>query len=68
MIILSLIKNAEIINFNIGDQNTITFDRRTLSNHHGNNLDMISEYVSSLQIFIKPYNNNIIDILYSIGF
>ena len=55
MIILSLVTNAEIVNFNIGDQETITFDRTTLSDNYGNDLESISEDVSSLQNFIKTY-------------
>ncbi len=55
MLILSLVKNAEIVNFNIGDQETITFDRATLSDNYGNNLDSIAEDVSSLQNFMKTY-------------
>ena len=56
MIILSLVTNAEIVNFNIGDQETITFDRATLSDHYGNDLESISEDVSSLQNFIRTYS------------
>ena len=55
MIILSLVTNAEIVNFNIGDQETITFDRTTLSENYGNDLESISEDVSSLQNFINTY-------------
>ena len=55
MIILSLVTNAEIVTFNIGDQETITFDRTTLSENYGNDLESISEDVSSLQNFIKTY-------------
>ena len=55
MIILSLVKNAEIVNFNVGDQDTITFDRVTLSDNYGNTLDSISEDVPSLQNFMKTY-------------
>ena len=55
MIILYLDTNAEIVNFNIGDQETITFDRTTLSDNYGNDLESISEDVSSLQNFIKTY-------------
>ena len=55
MIILSLVTNAEIVNFNIGDQETITFDRTTLSDNYGNDLESISEDVSSLQNFINTY-------------
>ena len=55
MIILSLVTNAEIVTFNIGDQETITFDRTTLSENYGNDLESISEDVSSLQNFINTY-------------
>lgn len=55
MLILSLVTNAEIVTFNIGDQETITFDRTTLSDNYGNDLESISEDVSSLQNFIKTY-------------
>ena len=55
MIILSLVKNVEIINFNVGDQNTMTFDITTLSDNYGSSLDSISDNVSSLQKFIKTY-------------
>lgn len=55
MIILSLVTNAEIINFNIENQETITFDRATLSKNHVDTLDSISEDLSSLQNFIKSY-------------
>ena len=55
MIILSLVTNAEIVNFNIGDQETITFDRTTLSENYGNDSESISEDVSSLQNFINTY-------------
>ncbi|MDE5977875.1 MAG: DUF4825 domain-containing protein [Turicibacter sp.] len=55
MIILSLVKNADVINFNVGDQETITFDRVTLSNTYGNPLERISEDTQSLQNFIKTY-------------
>lgn len=55
MLILSLVTNAEIVNFNIEHQETITFDRATLSDDYGNNLESISENISSLQNFIKTY-------------
>lgn len=55
MMILSLVKNAEIVSFNIENQETITFDRATLSKNYGNTLDSISEDLSSLQNFIKSY-------------
>ena len=55
MMILSLVKNAEIVSFNIENQETITFDRATLSKTYGNTLDSISEDLSSLQNFIKSY-------------
>ena len=55
MLILSLVTNAEIVTFNIGDQETITFDRTTLSENYGNDLESISEDVSSLQNFINTY-------------
>ena len=55
MMILSLVKNAEIVSFNIENQETITFDRATLSKTYGNTLDNISEDLSSLQNFIKSY-------------
>ena len=57
MIILSLVKNVEIVNFNVGDQDTITFDRTTLSYEYGKALDNISKDASSLQNFMKSYNN-----------
>ena len=55
MMILSLVKNAEIVSFNIENQETITFDRATLSKTYGNTLDSISEDLSSLQNFMKSY-------------
>lgn len=55
MMILSLVKNAEIVSFNLENQETITFDRATLSKTYGNTLDSISEDLSSLQNFIKSY-------------
>ena len=57
MIILSLIKNAEIVNFNVEGHDMIIFDRATLSNSYGNTLDSITEDESSLQNFIKTYTN-----------
>ena len=57
MIILSLIQNAEIINFNVEGHDMIIFDRATLSNDYGNTLDSITEDESSLQNFIKNYTN-----------
>ena len=58
IIILSLIKNAEIVNFNVEGHDMIIFDRATLSNNYGNTLDSITEDESSLQDFIKTYTNN----------
>lgn len=55
MMILSLVKNAEIVSFNIENQETITFDRATLSKTYGSTLDSISEDLSSLQNFMKSY-------------
>ncbi|WP_237252669.1 DUF4825 domain-containing protein [Turicibacter bilis] len=43
MTILSLVKNAEIINFKVGDQDTVTFDRATLVDNYGKLLESISE-------------------------
>ena len=55
MILLSLVTNAEIVSFNLENQETITLDRATLSKNYGNTLDSISEDLSSLQNFIKSY-------------
>ena len=55
MMILSLVKNAEIVSFNLENQETITFDRATLSKTYGSTLDSISEDLSSLQNFMKSY-------------
>lgn len=57
MMILSLVKNADIVNFNVGNQDTIMFDRTILSNSYGNPLDSISEDASSLQNFIESYTD-----------
>ena len=57
IIILSLIKNAEIVNFNVEGHDMIVFDRTTLSNSYGNTLDSITEDESSLQNFIKTYTD-----------
>lgn len=55
MILLSLVTNAEIVSFNLENQETITFDRATLSKNYGSSLNHISEDLSSLQNFIKSY-------------
>ena len=55
MILLSLVTNAEIVSFNLENQETITLDRATLSKNFGNTFDSISEDLSSLQNFIKSY-------------
>ena len=55
MILFSLIKNAEIITFNVDGYETILFDRDKLSNNDDILLDSITEDVPSLQNFIESY-------------
>ena len=55
MMLLSLVTNAEIVSFNLENQETITLDRATLSKTYGSTLDSISEDLSSLQNFMKSY-------------
>ncbi|MBQ1274796.1 MAG: DUF4825 domain-containing protein [Cellulosilyticum sp.] len=57
MVIFSLIQNAEIIHFNIEGYDIVSFDRVTLSDNFGSNLDSISKDESSLQNFINSYTN-----------
>ena len=57
MIIFSLIKNAEIIHFNIEGYDIVSFDKVTLSDNFGSNLDSISKDESSLQNFINSYTD-----------
>ncbi|MBE6024568.1 MAG: DUF4825 domain-containing protein [Cellulosilyticum sp.] len=60
MVILSLVKNAEIVNFNVEGHDSISFDRLTLSDNYGSNLDSISQDVSSLQNFINTYTHKVV--------
>lgn len=57
LIIFSLVQNADIVNFNIADENIITYERTSLVNEHkddfGNNLEKITNDKSSLENFIK---------------
>lgn len=57
LILLSLVQNADIVNFNIADITTITYERTALVNAHkddfGNNLEEITKDKSSLENFIK---------------
>ncbi|MGG7142679.1 DUF4825 domain-containing protein [Clostridium nigeriense] len=57
LIILSLIQNADIVNFDISDGTSITYERTALVNTHkddfGNNLEEITKDKSSLENFIK---------------
>ena len=57
MVIFSLIKNAEIINFNVEGYDIVSFDKVILSDKYGSNLDSISQDESSLQNFIKSYTD-----------
>ncbi len=57
LIILSLIKNADIVNFDIDDGTVLTYKRNELVDVHkedfGNNLEEITKDKSSLENFIK---------------
>ena len=57
LIIFSLVNNVDIINFNIDDGSTITYNRTDLINAHkdefGNNLEEITKDKSTLESFIK---------------
>ncbi|MBN1078407.1 DUF4825 domain-containing protein [Clostridium botulinum] len=57
LIILSLVQNADIVNFDIDDGTSITYERTDLVNAHkddfGNNLEEITKDKSSLENFIK---------------
>ena len=61
LILLSLVKNVDIINFNIDDGSTITYKRTDLVNANkddfGNNLEEIIKDKSSLESFIKTNKN-----------
>ena len=57
LIILSLVQNADIVNFDMDDGTIITYERTALVNAHkddfGNNLEEITKDKSSLENFIK---------------
>ena len=57
MIIISLVENVDIVNFNIDDSITITYERNTLidsyKDDYGNNLEEISKNSFALEEFIK---------------
>lgn len=61
MIIFSLVKNADIINFNFDDNTTITYKRDKLlddyKNEYGINLEKITKDKSSLENFLKSDMN-----------
>lgn len=57
LIILSLVENADIVNFDMDDGTIITYERTALVNAYkddfGNNLEEITKDKSSLENFIK---------------
>ena len=57
LIILSLVKNVDIVNFDVDDGTVITYERTDLVNSYkddfGNNLEEITKDKSSLENFIK---------------
>ena len=57
LILLSLVKNADIVNFDMGDGNTIIYEKTALVNDYkddfGNNLEEITKDKYSLENFIK---------------
>ena len=57
LIILSLVKNVDIVNFDVDDGTVITYERNDLVNTYkddfGNNLEEITKDKSSLENFIK---------------
>ena len=57
MIILSLCKNAEIVNINTSDGTTITYKKSELADSYrdsyGDNLEKITQDKSSLEKFLK---------------
>ena len=57
LIILSLVQNADIVNFDMDDGTIITYERTALVNEYkdefGNNLEEITKDKSSLEQFIK---------------
>ncbi|WP_297636484.1 DUF4825 domain-containing protein [uncultured Clostridium sp.] len=57
LILLSLVKNADIVNFNVDEGIVITYERADLVNAHkddfGNNLEEITQDKSALENFIK---------------
>ena len=59
LIILSLVKNADIVNFDVDDGTVITYTRNDLVNSHkddfGNNLEEITKDKSSIENFIKMF-------------
>ena len=61
MILLSLVKNADIINFNFENGTCITYKRDELVDAHKNecgvNLEKITKDKSSLENFIKSDTN-----------
>ncbi|GAA0866010.1 hypothetical protein [Paraclostridium tenue] len=61
MILLSLVKNVNIINFNFGNDTSVTYKRDELvdthKNEYGVNLEKITKDKSSLENFIKSNIN-----------